>query len=289
MRILIGVDGSEPSKSAATLVGQIADPQRTEISVLSVAPLPDQPFPDLWVPETDDRGEQDAIDNVATAVERLKASGHDPERRVTKGHVQHEILDAIDRDGYDLVVLGAGSESWLGQHLLGSVSNHVLHTSAVSVMIVHRLLDHAGDKLKILVGSDGSLGARHAATEISRFADADRVRFDVISVAPYVMTSFVAVPGAATAVYDEAVQQEAADAARENALAAERFLRSQDYETSAAVARGGVAPCLLTEAESRESDLVVVGSRGLGALGRVFLGSTSDSVARHAAAALVVK
>jgi nucleotide-binding universal stress UspA family protein len=45
---------------------------------------------------------------------------------------------------------------------------------------------------------------------------------------------------------------------------------------------GQAADTILTYAEDTKSDLIVIGSRGNGALTRVLLGSTSDAVASHA-------
>lgn len=44
---------------------------------------------------------------------------------------------------------------------------------------------------------------------------------------------------------------------------------------------------LLEEAEDIGADLVVIGSRGMGAMSRTLLGSVSDQVARHAPATFV--
>lgn len=70
--------------------------------------------------------------------------------------------------------------------------------------------------------------------------------------------------------------------------AAER-LGAAGFVAEPAVVPGAPAACLLQEAESDDADLVVVGSRGLGPVSRMLLGSVSDRVARNARAALVCR
>lgn len=50
---------------------------------------------------------------------------------------------------------------------------------------------------------------------------------------------------------------------------------------------GSPGPQLLKEAENVGADLVVVGSRGSGAVRRTLLGSVGDQVLRHAPATLI--
>jgi nucleotide-binding universal stress UspA family protein len=289
MKTLVAVDGSRPSMDAVALFGRLADPERTQITVMSVAPPSTPPLPDLWMLVTEEGSEKATAETSAAAAELLGTFGHKVAVKNARGTPRLAILDTVESEGYQLIVVGSGSESWLGQHLLGSVSSHILHASPVSVMVVHRLLEHPGDKVKVVMGTDGSQGAKHAATTFARFGDAGRVRADVLSVAPHLISGMYAVPAAATVSYDEAAQREVVERARGWASDAKDFLDSQGYETAAHVAMGAVAPHLLKEAESLQSDLVVVGSRRLGALGRVFLGSTSDNIARHAPATLVAK
>jgi nucleotide-binding universal stress UspA family protein len=45
---------------------------------------------------------------------------------------------------------------------------------------------------------------------------------------------------------------------------------------------------LLREAARTDSDLIVVGSRGMGAMKRIMLGSVSESVLRHAASPVLI-
>ena len=89
----------------------------------------------------------------------------------------------MEKDCYDLVVMGSGNRTWLGAHLLGSVSTYVLHSSPWSLLIAHEVLP--GDrKSRVLVGTDGSRGAEFTVQTLARFADPARTEITVVSVVP---------------------------------------------------------------------------------------------------------
>ena len=66
----------------------------------------------------------------------LKAAGIPYECEVASGDPAHTLIDILERFGCDLVVMGASGTSTLRSALLGSVSNEVLHSAGVPVMIV---------------------------------------------------------------------------------------------------------------------------------------------------------
>jgi nucleotide-binding universal stress UspA family protein len=66
-----------------------------------------------------------------------------------------------------------------------------------------------------------------------------------------------------------------------------RTLDDAGFQCEGNVQAGHPAEQLLKQAAEDGSDLIAVGSRGLGSVQRVVLGSVSDKVARHARAALV--
>jgi nucleotide-binding universal stress UspA family protein len=55
---------------------------------------------------------------------------------VPRGHPPEEILNAADKEGCDLIVLGTHGKGFLAHTFLGSVSNAVLHRTQKPVFII---------------------------------------------------------------------------------------------------------------------------------------------------------
>ena len=72
---------------------------------------------------------------LQSARELLDAAGITYECEVAMGDPAHTIVDISERFACDLIVMGARGQSALRSAMLGSVSNEVLHASAVPVMI----------------------------------------------------------------------------------------------------------------------------------------------------------
>ena len=66
----------------------------------------------------------------------LTQAGIAYETEIASGDPAHTIVDILERYGCDMVVMGASGMSPLRGALLGSVSNEVLHSAHVPVMIV---------------------------------------------------------------------------------------------------------------------------------------------------------
>lgn len=73
---------------------------------------------------------------LAPAQALLLAANIAYESEVASGDPAHALIDILERYGCDLVVMGASGMSPLRSALLGSVSNEVLHSANVPVMIV---------------------------------------------------------------------------------------------------------------------------------------------------------
>ncbi|MGH2750882.1 MAG: universal stress protein [Actinomycetota bacterium] len=287
MKVLLATDGKSPAARAQRLLAGIGDRDRIEITVMSVAGF------DTALQEGDrtegryspEAGRKHALAVIDRAVEELIASGFRASGHLTGGYPPLDILHEIERGWHELTVLGAGSASWIGQILLGSVSTKVLHASPTSVLIVHE--SSTDDGGQVLLGSDGSRGAEFALRTLVGFADPGRVRVRVTSVVK---------PGEGIAVMPEQLspqvvtdqqRNESHQQAESQVSHAMRALEDAGFQCEGDVRFGHPAEQILEQAEADGSDVVVIGSRGLGSVQRAVLGSVSDQVARHARAALV--
>lgn len=129
---------------------------------------------------------------------------------------------------------------------------------------------------KILVAYDGGQPAHRALDLATELAQRFEAKVGVVSVIPVH-------PGRAPVNPwdDRAVHH--AELAEARTILAERGIEPVLHEPA-----GDPAMTIEQIAEEGGYDTVVVGSRGLGALSRIFQGSVSEHVATHAAATVVV-
>ncbi len=134
---------------------------------------------------------------------------------------------------------------------------------------------------KILVGVDGSehaLKAVRLAGELARTCSADLV----------IVHAYAPIPAG---LGEPNLQQAISERLNEANEVLERALQEVGFtpktvETEAL--EGGAADVILRVAEVREVDLIVVGSRGLGALASLLLGSQSQDVIQRATCPVLV-
>jgi nucleotide-binding universal stress UspA family protein len=67
-----------------------------------------------------------------------------------------------------------------------------------------------------------------------------------------------------------------------------RRARRQGIDATFLVWEGSPGAAILSAAQAEEADLIVVGTRGHGRVGRLLLGSVSDHVVRHATCPVLV-
>jgi len=128
--------------------------------------------------------------------------------------------------------------------------------------------------MRILVGTDGSKDADAAvewSTHLLLPADAS---VEVVSVMPY--------PTPSDAVESEAWRDVRAQSERVVDDAARRIAKRWTAVTGRVLAGAEPREAIVDAAVKSESDLIVLGARGLGAVGSVLLGSVSIGVSRHA-------
>jgi nucleotide-binding universal stress UspA family protein len=130
---------------------------------------------------------------------------------------------------------------------------------------------------KILIATDGSDEAREAVDFGLELADEHAAQVVLVHVAPAVDVLPTSGFGMTGAVPHELTEYDWSPLTAARALAEERGI---DVRTQ--MLRGETADEIVAYADTIDADLIVVGSRGHGALASVLLGSVSRGVLREA-------
>ncbi len=289
MKILVAVDGSPDSNEAVSAVAHMATRLPAEIKVVTVVNPPDVPIDssaDLWVPQLMQQQEEIAKATLQRAAETLAGNGTVTTESMA-GHVSHSILEAADDFGADLVVTGAIGHSPVSRIVLGSVSDDVATHAKQSVMVFRQgdLFADADQPVRVTIAYDGSESADKAIADFAEFAWAPDAIINVVSVAVKLeMFGQDLMPAA----IEEAAKRRA-DALRLAEAAAER-LKAAGCVTVAAtmVESDHTGEGVLNAAADHDSDLIIVGDKGHGFVARLFMGSTSRYVLRHAKQSVLI-
>jgi nucleotide-binding universal stress UspA family protein len=138
--------------------------------------------------------------------------------------------------------------------------------------------------MKILLAVDGSVGSDAAVAALARRPWPPESEVKVITAAeipiPVGMEPWVISPD-----YFEALDQSVRKAAQvvlDDALAKLKTIEDKTLKISSEIIQGPPRQVIVDEAENWNADLIVMGSRGLGAWNRLLLGSVSSAVVHHA-------
>lgn len=140
-QILVAVDGSEPSDRALQAALEWARTNGAELLLASVvAPPPTYGTGLGSVPipvDLEDNAEY-YRKLLERETERARGAGVAAVRSaVLRGPVAETLLDFAEKEGVELIVLGARGLSPARRFLLGSVSDAVVHHARSAVLIVH--------------------------------------------------------------------------------------------------------------------------------------------------------
>ena len=290
MRVLLGVDGSQSSDRAASLVANLAWPVGSTIDVLTAYPgsvdrvenVGMAPSADL-AQERENAVKVAAQALVADAARKFAAADVTVETRVVRDRASKAILDEAARFEADLIVLGNRGQGAIESAVLGSTCLEVVDQSHRPVLIARR------DRMdRILVGEDGSKGAAAGLEFVRRWSVFHGARFRVLSVSDHDALWMPWLRGEARRESDNAAAAQAHSAREARAGATASTLRGAGMHAEALVEDGSPAHGLVEAAAEWEADLLVVGSRGETGLERLLLGSVSRAVLYHAPCSVLI-
>jgi nucleotide-binding universal stress UspA family protein len=149
-KILVAVDGSEPSDHALNYALEISDKWSSELTIFVVVPrvmmpiFPDEGFGSAPITAYGDMGQYyDRMRSVYQNVldEAVKqAKGRYPQvnvvPRLDEGRPSAAIVAAAEKDGVDLIVMGSRGIGGITGWILGSTSRRVVESCTRPILIV---------------------------------------------------------------------------------------------------------------------------------------------------------
>lgn len=267
-RVLVGYDGTEGGRDAIALARLLAEPDAAFLLVDVIPPV------GLWS-RPRRLADEEPPQSRGFFLEALRdLKGHAVETRTyLAGSAAHVLTDIAAEEGFDLIAIGPCHPGIVGRILLGRVGAGLMHGASAPVAAATRGYGrHPRHTIRqIAVAWDGSPEAREAVIHAEALARRETagLRLLTVDVASTTLPGIVGweapAPKAPQEVLDDGVA-----------------IVSPGLEVEGRLIDGGEIATAIAEECRVGVDLLVVGSRGYGALGRVLLGSVSTGLLHRA-------
>jgi nucleotide-binding universal stress UspA family protein len=291
LRVLIAFDGSDTALAVARCwsAWQGGAMHPLAATLLAAAPPPPHPFPPpaLAPGQVEQALVQWGTQRLEPARTLFATTALEWRALVRIGAPAAVIVDEAERGGAELIALGTRGVNPLRGRMVGSIALRVAQTSRVPVWLMAPQARHPsalGRRLRLLVAVDGSEPSLRAAAWAGRIASKfGEATIDLLSVQP-AFSPLEGLLDAAAQRFDHWSQRigtAAVDAARQ-ALAASAA------HVDAAVRTGDSVVEIGRRADEVDADAIVIGPRGLGAIGQALLGSVSSGLLQTAGRPVIV-
>jgi nucleotide-binding universal stress UspA family protein len=273
MTFVVGFAPDGRGRAVLELAAMLARAGDEDLVVAAIVPAPWAPGP----ARIDAEYQAELTELAEAALDKARARL--PEG--TRFEVHHArsapagLLEVAEREGASLIVLGSAARGAHGYVELGSVSDSLVHSSAIAVALAPRGFRCRGDGRvkRVTVAFGGSdEGLVQAVGEIAERVGA-RLR-----VASFAVRSRSPIQAGVGREADDAIVAEWERHVRA-ALAADQEL---------VIGHGTGWDEALDDVEWADGDVLAVGSSTIGAVARVFLGSRASKIVRNSPVPVVV-
>jgi nucleotide-binding universal stress UspA family protein len=139
-KILLGYDGSEPSKKALSKAIELAKEFNAQLCIVGVV----RPFEfaaiDFIPPEEIEEYEREEISKeekyLKEAAQKAREEGIEPNLKVMEGEPAEELMTYADENGCDLIIVGYRGAGGFKRMLLGSTAGNLVKYANQSVLVV---------------------------------------------------------------------------------------------------------------------------------------------------------
>lgn len=280
-KILLAVDGSGPSADAAQLLASLPLAAGTAILVVSVVNRPWEAGNEKAYPEQHNRANRIA----ETAVAALQHAGVDVTIAVRHGDVSHELIQAAEEWGADLLVLGSRGLTGLEAFMLGSVAGNVAKHAHCPVLVVRTPVLR-----NVLLAIDESPHGQQALEFAGAFPLPEGALVKVLNVVrgELPVLDLAAVSDEHVEASLEAAEQERILSGEERVRAAARQLKALGRSSTWQVREGDPASEILAAAEADQADLIMAGARGHSLIRNLIVGSVADRLLKNAPCSVLI-
>lgn len=283
MNVLVATDGSKYGKWALQWIAKMPLAKAPKVKVLHVvdvaalkAPFFVQPvvvgterFLKAEIARMEANAKK-AKQESAALLKSLKLRGRVV---MARGGVNATIVKEAKK-GVQLLAMGSRGLDALDRFMLGSVSTYAMHHVPCSVLVVK---EAPRPLREIILAIDGSASSKQAVNFLLRsmrpwedVPDQDLVTVTVSHVMPFL--KYPELREAGKIMVEQCAGQ----------------LAKAGYLVNQAPKLGKPADEILELAHQRKADLIVTGAKGLGAMGRLLLGSVSTRVVQHSTCSVLV-
>lgn len=274
MKILIGYNGSNIAEAALADLQHAGLPEKAEVLVLTVA--------EVWLPPKN-TDEAEILAWRAENLLRKKFPLWDIKTEISFGSPAREILTKAEEFKADLVVVGENCHSpGGGSMFLHGTSHKILSEAKCSVRISRGRIENEALPTRVVVGYDGSHGARVAIEEVAARHWGQKTEVHLIVVADSAASSSIGrfVAPVSNSFGEMKIVREQMEKLAELPL---QKLKNAGLDAVLSVGEGNPKGVVTEMAEEWQADVIFVGPNHLGtSFERCLLGSVSESIASRA-------
>jgi nucleotide-binding universal stress UspA family protein len=267
-KILLATDGSENTAQATKAAVDMARRRGSEIHLIHVWHDVHTPHAHAFVKSELRQQGREILDEEVKWIE--EQGGTVTRSHLREGRTFEEVIKLGDKIEADLLLVGSRGHRGLRRMLVGSNSEDIVHHAHRPVLVVRRG-ENVWTPARIVVGDDFSEDARKAAELAANLGKLFGARMLLLHAVPRL-------PQASSEPLEAKLEDRVGEL--ENIL--------QQRPQTKIVAGDSAEVLIETAQEGEEPTLVAVGSRGLGLVGRLRLGSVSTKVIRAGLGAVLV-
>jgi nucleotide-binding universal stress UspA family protein len=288
--VAVGYLAGKGGRSALYLAVEAAKTLKTSLTVVTVVPRP-------WVTPSLGRidaeyaqyAEQLAANSAKQAQELIDAIATGLEvkfHKVSHRSASGGLLEASSEVEPEVLILGSASEGSLGQVVIGSTADRLLHSSPVPMAIAPRGYrgTKGGGLTRITAAYPGTPETLHVVERVAALGERLGVPMRVITFAVRGRTMYP--PEVGLRAEDSILEQLATHARETLAQLKTDGVVADDVELQVVTGNGWDEA--LDAADWQDGDLLAIGTSPAGGIARVFLGSRGSKILRHSPVPVLV-